>query len=171
MFKEVYTDHGIWTSRKVKGWSVVNKWLTNFIHRNILHMELVESFRFHTHVSRTWIIYRNINIIIKKKILIKKKKSLFMHQLVKLTAAIWLSTSGNLFPSHSCIGWPESSPPPPHHDSNPGPQIERQTTYKLSYLFPPPPYYYWIYHDFVSLNDESIHLSQDRTHFKLSVEL
>ncbi len=29
-------------------------------------------------------------------------------------------TAGNLFPSHSCIGWPKSSP---HRDSNPGPQL------------------------------------------------
>ncbi len=39
-------------------------------------------------------------------------------------------TAGNLFPSHSCIGWPESSP---HQDLNPCPQIERRTTYQLSY--------------------------------------
>ncbi len=39
-------------------------------------------------------------------------------------------TTGNLFPSHSCIGWPESSP---HWDSNPGPQIESQTTYQLDF--------------------------------------
>ncbi len=45
-------------------------------------------------------------------------------------------TAGNLFPSHSCIGWLESS----HHwDFNPGPQLERWTTYQLSYpSFPPP---------------------------------
>ncbi len=42
-------------------------------------------------------------------------------------------TAGNLFLSHSCIGCLESSP---HRDSNPGPQIERQTTYQLSYPSP-----------------------------------
>ncbi len=42
-------------------------------------------------------------------------------------------TAGNLFPSHSCIGWPESSP---HRDLNPGPQNERQTAYQLSYPSP-----------------------------------
>ncbi len=36
-------------------------------------------------------------------------------------------TAGNLFPSHSCIWWPESIP---HQDSNPDPQLERQTTYQ-----------------------------------------
>ncbi len=29
------------------------------------------------------------------------------------------------------------SPAPPHRDSHPGPQIERQTTYQLSYPSPP----------------------------------
>ncbi len=42
------------------------------------------------------------------------------------------STAGNFFPSHSCIGWPESSP---HRDSNPGSQLERWMTYQQSYLF------------------------------------
>ncbi len=42
-------------------------------------------------------------------------------------------TAGNLFPSHSCIGWPKSSP---HWDSNLGPQLERQMTYQLSYPSP-----------------------------------
>ncbi len=42
-------------------------------------------------------------------------------------------TAGNLFPSHSCIGWPKSSP---HRDLNPGPQIERWTTYQLNYPSP-----------------------------------
>ncbi len=42
-------------------------------------------------------------------------------------------TAGNLFPSHSCIGWPKSSP---HWDLNPGPQIEKRTTYQLSYRSP-----------------------------------
>ncbi len=37
-------------------------------------------------------------------------KKIVMHQLVKLTDTIWLFTAGNLFPSHSCIGWPKSSP-------------------------------------------------------------
>ncbi len=46
-------------------------------------------------------------------------------------------TAGNLFPSHSCIGWPESSP---HWELNLGLQIERQTTYQLSY------YYYYYYY-------------------------
>ncbi len=46
-------------------------------------------------------------------------------------------TAGNLFPSQSCIGWPESSP---HLDSNPGHQIERQTTYQLIY---PSPFNTW----------------------------
>ncbi len=45
-------------------------------------------------------------------------------------------TAGNLFPSHSCIGWCESTP---HWDSNLVPQIERQPTYQLSYPSPPPP--------------------------------
>ncbi len=58
-------------------------------------------------------------------LLLKKKK--IMHQLVKLTDAIWLFTAGNLFPSHSCIGWPESSP---HWHSRLSPQIERQTIYQ-----------------------------------------
>ncbi len=39
-------------------------------------------------------------------------------------------TASNLFPSHSCFGWPKSSP---HCDSNPGPHHERQMTYQLSY--------------------------------------
>ncbi len=39
-------------------------------------------------------------------------------------------TAGNLFPSHSCIGWPGSSP---NWDSNLCPQFERQPTYQLSY--------------------------------------
>ncbi len=39
-------------------------------------------------------------------------------------------TAGNLFPSHWCIGWPKSSP---HWDLNPDPQLERQTTYQLSF--------------------------------------
>ncbi len=39
-------------------------------------------------------------------------------------------TAGNLFSSHSCIGWPESNP---QQDSNPGPQLEKWTTYQLSY--------------------------------------
>ncbi len=33
-------------------------------------------------------------------------RKIIMHQLVKLTDAIWHFTAGNLFPSHSCIGWP-----------------------------------------------------------------
>ncbi len=37
---------------------------------------------------------------------------------------------GNLFPSHSWIGWSESTS---HWDSNPGPQLERRVTYQLSY--------------------------------------
>ncbi len=39
-------------------------------------------------------------------------------------------TAGNLFLSHSGIGWPETSP---HRDSILGPHIDRQTTYQLSY--------------------------------------
>ncbi len=42
-------------------------------------------------------------------------------------------TAGNLFPSHTGIGWPEFSP---YRDSNPGPQHERRTTYHLSYPSP-----------------------------------
>ncbi len=42
-------------------------------------------------------------------------------------------TVSNLFPSHSCIGWPKSSC---HWDSNPGPQLERPMTYQLSYPSP-----------------------------------
>ncbi len=51
-------------------------------------------------------------------------------------------TAGNLFPSYTCIGWPESSP---HRDSNLGPQDERQTTYQLSY---PPPFSYILMFEF-----------------------
>ncbi len=43
-------------------------------------------------------------------------------------------TAGSLFPSHSCIGWTEWSP---HRDSNLVPQLERWTTYQLSYPTPP----------------------------------
>ncbi len=56
-----------------------------------------------------------------------------MHQLIKLIDAIWLSTAGNLFPSHSCIGWHKSSP---HRYLNAGLQIERWMTYQLSYPSP-----------------------------------
>ncbi len=42
-------------------------------------------------------------------------------------------TAAKLFPSHTCIGWSESSP---HRDSNPGPQHERRMTYQLSYPSP-----------------------------------
>ncbi len=42
-------------------------------------------------------------------------------------------TAGNLFPSHSCIRWSESSP---DWDLNPGPLHERQTTYQLCYPSP-----------------------------------
>ncbi len=41
--------------------------------------------------------------------------------------------ASSLFPSHTCIGWTESSP---HHDLNPCPQHERRTTYQLSYPSP-----------------------------------
>ncbi len=57
---------------------------------------------------------------------------IIMHQLVKLTDPMTF-TAGNLFPSHSCIGWSDSSP---HWDLNLGPQIERRTTYQLSYCSP-----------------------------------
>ncbi len=36
-------------------------------------------------------------------------------------------------PIINAFGWPESSP---HRDLNPGQQIERHTTYQLSYPFP-----------------------------------
>ncbi len=51
---------------------------------------------------------------------------------VPFSQAIWCNdfTAGNLFPSHSCIVWPESSL---HQDSNPGPQHERWMTYQFSY--------------------------------------
>ncbi len=39
-------------------------------------------------------------------------------------------TAGNLFPSHSCIWWPESCS---YRDLNPGLQIERRMTNQLSY--------------------------------------
>ncbi len=42
-------------------------------------------------------------------------------------------TAGNLFPSHSSIGWHESST---HWDSNLGLQQERQMTCQLSYFSP-----------------------------------
>ncbi len=45
-------------------------------------------------------------------------------------------TACNLFPSHSCIGWPKSSP---NWDSNLGPRIEkieRRMTYQLNYPSP-----------------------------------
>ncbi len=42
-------------------------------------------------------------------------------------------TADNLFPSHSCTGWPESRS---HQDLNMGPQIERRMTYHLSYPSP-----------------------------------
>ncbi len=51
---------------------------------------------------------------------------IIMHQSVKLTDAIWLFTAGNLFPSHSCIGWPKSSP---HWDSNPNLRDRRLTNW------------------------------------------
>ncbi len=39
-------------------------------------------------------------------------------------------TAGNLFHTHSCIGWSESSP---HRESNPGPQHEKHMTYQVGY--------------------------------------
>ncbi len=57
----------------------------------------------------------------------------FLNHYAPVSQANWCNmtfTAGNLFPSHSCIGWPKSSP---HRDLNPGPQIERQITYQLSY--------------------------------------
>ncbi len=42
-------------------------------------------------------------------------------------------TAVNLFPSHSWIEWPNSSP---RRDLKSGPQLERQTTYQLSYPSP-----------------------------------
>ncbi len=39
-------------------------------------------------------------------------------------------TAGNLFPTRSCFGGPESSP---RQDSNPGIQHEKRTNYQLSY--------------------------------------
>ncbi len=42
-------------------------------------------------------------------------------------------TAGNLFPSHSCIGWPESSPTGIRTLVL---QLERQTIYQLSYPCP-----------------------------------
>ncbi len=59
------------------------------------------------------------------------KYNLFLNHYAPVTQANWCNitfTVGNLFPYHSCIGWPESSPP---QDSNPGPQPERWKTYQL----------------------------------------
>ncbi len=60
----------------------------------------------------------------------------FFNHYAPIGQANWCNmtfTAGNLFPSHSSIGWPESS----HHwDSNLGPQLERRTTYQLSYSCP-----------------------------------
>ncbi len=42
-------------------------------------------------------------------------------------------TAANLFPVHSCFGWPKSSP---HWDSNPGPQHERR--WLTNWANPPP---------------------------------
>ncbi len=67
-----------------------------------------------------------------------KKKIKKKYYYAQVSQANWCNmtfTAGNLFPSHSCIGWPESSP---HQDLNPGPQIERRMTYQLSYPSPLP---------------------------------
>ncbi len=52
-------------------------------------------------------------------------------------------TYGNLFPSHSCIVLPESSP---NWNSNPCPQHERQTIYQLSYPSPTLYYSYFLFY-------------------------
>ncbi len=57
----------------------------------------------------------------------------FLNHYAPVSQANWCNmtfTAGNLFPSHSCIGWLESSP---HQDSNQSPLHERRTTYQLSY--------------------------------------
>ncbi len=54
-----------------------------------------------------------------------------MHQLVKLTDDMTFFTTGNPFPSHSCIGWPESNP---YQDLNLGLRGRRL----VNWAMPPP---------------------------------